>query len=166
MNRAAARGLSFDVLMAYTRGETRRWYDWFEAHPEALDITIGDGATETVRDLIIHIFAMELRGAERLLDEPVSSLEALPTESIDDVWGIFGRARDKLTLFLARADDAAFERVVSYHGGPTGTISGRAHRIVGHLLVHGIRHWAQISTALRQQGYEEQWPHDLAGGEG
>jgi uncharacterized damage-inducible protein DinB len=29
-----------------------------------------------------------------------------------------------------------------------------------HLFMHGIRHWAQIATALRQAGYPRQWEHD------
>jgi uncharacterized damage-inducible protein DinB len=28
-------------------------------------------------------------------------------------------------------------------------------------MIHGIRHWAQIATVLRQRGYPTQWFHDI-----
>ena len=28
-------------------------------------------------------------------------------------------------------------------------------------MLHGIRHWAQIATALRKAGYKQDWPHDF-----
>jgi uncharacterized damage-inducible protein DinB len=27
--------------------------------------------------------------------------------------------------------------------------------------MHGIRHWAQLATLLRQAGYKTDWSHDL-----
>jgi len=27
--------------------------------------------------------------------------------------------------------------------------------------VHGVRHWAQIATVLRQNDYPQDWPHDV-----
>jgi len=33
--------------------------------------------------------------------------------------------------------------------------------MVAQALTHSIRHWAQISTYLRQQGLKQEWSHDL-----
>jgi uncharacterized damage-inducible protein DinB len=30
-----------------------------------------------------------------------------------------------------------------------------------HALLHGVRHWAQLSTYLRQKGYKQDWQHDF-----
>ncbi len=30
-----------------------------------------------------------------------------------------------------------------------------------HAVVHAIRHWAQLATLLRQQGYKTDWQHDV-----
>jgi uncharacterized damage-inducible protein DinB len=29
-----------------------------------------------------------------------------------------------------------------------------------HVFLHGIRHWGQIATALRQAGHRQPWEHD------
>jgi hypothetical protein len=34
-------------------------------------------------------------------------------------------------------------------------------KIFIHALVHGVRHWAQLSTYLRQKGYKQDWQHDF-----
>lgn len=38
--------------------------------------------------------------------------------------------------------------------------------MVVHMLVHGIRHFAQVATALRRSGRAQLWQHDLILGEG
>jgi uncharacterized damage-inducible protein DinB len=34
-------------------------------------------------------------------------------------------------------------------------------KIFIHALLHGVRHWAQLSTHLRQNGYKQDWMHDF-----
>jgi hypothetical protein len=34
------------------------------------------------------------------------------------------------------------------------------------MLVHGIRHWAQLATVFRRSGQPQPWQHDLILGEG
>lgn len=154
--------LSNDLLVAYTEGETRRWFDWFAAHPEAaLDVPVGEGHTSTIRGMIVHIFAVELRYAERLLGEEVTPYESLRSEALRDLFGIGGRAREKLHRFIAVATDDDLSRVLTFETASMGTITASARIIVAHFFIHGVRHWAQIATALRQAGYRDQWPHDF-----
>ncbi len=154
--------LSFDLLLGYTDAETRRWQEWFRASPpEALDVPIGEGRTATVGGPIVHIAAVELRYAERLLGEPVTPYEALPTDSIDAIFDAVWTAREKLRRYLASATEADFARVLTFETVTMGTLSASAHRIIGHVLIHGVRHWAQIATPLRQHGYRRSWPHDF-----
>ncbi|MDQ6885749.1 MAG: hypothetical protein M3068_00505 [Gemmatimonadota bacterium] len=154
-------GLSFDVLMAYTAGETRYWYDLFAEHPGALDVEIGEGRMGKIRGLVLHIFAVELRYAERLLGEEASSYESFSAESLDDLFGIFGRGRDKLGRFVERATDDELRAVLAFETVSAGTVRATKRTLVGHALLHGIRHWAQIAMALRRAGIGTQWPHDL-----
>jgi uncharacterized damage-inducible protein DinB len=34
-------------------------------------------------------------------------------------------------------------------------------KLVTQALTHSMRHWAQISTFLRQQGLKQEWTHDF-----
>ncbi len=154
-------GVPFTTLLAYRDAETGCWRRWFEAHPSALDVPIGSGPSATVRGLVIHIFAVELRYAERLLGERVTEYDELTPESLDDIFAIGRRARDQIDRFLDSAVDAQMREVVSFATLTAGTITATRYKITANLVNHGVRHWAQIATALRQAGLDDQWGHDF-----
>ena len=94
-------GVSFRELLAYTDAETERWHAWLREQPaEVLEVRIGEGTRETVRDLIGHIFAVELRYAQRLLDLPVTGYDAAGHDSLDALWRIHHNARRTLRAYL------------------------------------------------------------------
>ena len=155
-------GVSLTVLLVYTGGETLRWQRYLAAQPAAvLDEPMGEGRLATLRGLLVHIFAVELRYAQRLSDEPVASYESLPQGSLDEIFDIARWAREKLDRYLASATEADLARVLTFETLTAGTQRATARKVVAHALIHGIRHWAQISTVLRQRGYPKQWFHDL-----
>lgn len=154
--------LTFRELLDYTREETGRWREWLSAQPDAVLATpIGEGSRATVRDLVVHVFAVEMRYAQRLLGEPVTPYEALRTDTLDDVFGIAEEARGKLVRYLEGATDDGLRRVLTFETLTAGTQTASARKIVAHALLHGARHWAQIATTLRQAGHPQPWPHDL-----
>jgi uncharacterized damage-inducible protein DinB len=154
-------GISFATLLAYRDGETARWREWFERHPAALDVAIGTGRTATVQGLVVHIFAVELRYAERLLGRRVTSYEELEPAGIAEVFGIGARARGLIDEFLARAGDREMREVLEFQTLTAGTVRATKYKITANLVNHGVRHWAQIATVLRQQGFADQWAHDF-----
>lgn len=152
--------VAFGALLRYTDGETRRWQTWLATQPAAvLDEPIGEGGLATLRGVLVHIFAVELRYAQRLLGEPVSTYESLPQGSLGEIFAIGIEARRKLTAFLDTDPD--LERELTFETLTAGTRSASARKIVTHSMLHGIRHWAQIATVLRQRGYPAQWFHDI-----
>ena len=62
-------GDQFFELLKYVNGETARWREFFATNPKALDVAVSIAGTNNVRDMLLHIFAVELRYAERLQDE-------------------------------------------------------------------------------------------------
>ena len=148
------------TLAAYVDTETERWREWFAAHPQALGVAQGPGSDGTVRVLIKHIFAVELRYAQRLLGEPVSGYEQLPDETVEDLWTIHRAAASLRDRYRETAIPEALEQVLVSETRKLGRIEARAHTVLVHTLVHGIRHWAQIATLLRQNGHAGTWEHD------
>ena len=154
-------GVTFRELMAYTESETGRWYDWLrEQGPEVLEIRMGEGTRETVRDVIGHVFAVELRYAQRLLGRPVTGFEQLDTSTLDALWRIHRTSRSTLQAYLDRAPVGERERALTFETRSLGTLTYSAHKVMVHALLHGIRHWAQVATALRQAGHRQPWEHD------
>jgi uncharacterized damage-inducible protein DinB len=157
---ASTMGIEFATLLRYTDGETRRWHDWLAAQsPAVLEEPMGEGRLGTLRGVLLHIFAVELRYAQRLTDEPVSTYESLPHDSLDAIFGIGVEARRKLAAFLATNPD--LDRELTFETLTAGTRSASVRKIVTHSVIHGIRHWAQVATVLRQRGYPTQWFHDI-----
>jgi uncharacterized damage-inducible protein DinB len=160
-DRAAPDALSFRELMDYTGEETDRWEAWLrERGPEVLDVALGEGRWGTVRELLFHTFLVERRYADRLLGEPITPYEGVPPATVDELFAIHRAARERLERYVAGATAGEWDDVLTFETLLYGPMYGSRRKIVGHALLHGIRHWAQIATALRQAGHE-QWPHDL-----
>lgn len=154
--------LSFRELMAYTEEETGRWEQWLRAQdPAVLDVALGEGRWSTVRELVFHTFLVERRYADRLLGEPVTAYEGVPHATLDELFAIHRAARERLERYVARATAAEWDEVLTFETLLYGPMHGSRRKVVAHALLHGVRHWAQIATALRQAGWPEQWPHDL-----
>ena len=154
--------LTFRELLDYTAAETARWHRWLaDGRGELLDLPAGEGRTATVRGLLQHVFAVERRYADRLLGEPVTPYEAIDTRDVATLFAAGAEARQRLERYLAGATAADLARRLEFQTLSAGTQSASARKIVAHALVHGIRHWAQLATVLRQHGEATDWMHDL-----
>lgn len=157
----AAKSVELGMLAAYVDGETGRWREWFETAPaEVLDLPLGPGAEGTVRTLIKHVFAVELRYAQRLAGDPVTGYEELADGTVEELWRIHGTAAALRDRFLREATPESLDRVLVSDTRKLGRIESRAHVVVVHTFIHGIRHWAQIVAVLRQHGHGGLWEHD------
>jgi len=160
--RMTAPALTLRELLDYTRDETEHWHHWLAARPpQVLELPVGEGRTATVRGLVHHIIVVERRYTDRLRGEPITTYESVPSHSLDALFGVFTDTRQRLDEWLASATDADLARQLEFQTLSAGTLSASARKIVVHLVLHGVRHWAQLATALRQQGHATDWPHDI-----
>ncbi len=155
--------LTFEQLLDANEVEAQRWQRWFERQPAAvLELPIDIAGAGTVRNFLLHIFAVELRYAERLLEfADVTAYETLPAGSIEELFGIGTKARAMYREFLGKtcADDEA--RILEFMTRTAGMLKASKRKIFVHAMLHGVRHWAQLATALRAAGYKTDWPHDF-----
>jgi uncharacterized damage-inducible protein DinB len=42
-----------------------------------------------------------------------------------------------------------------------GTLHASRRTLFAHILLHSMRHWAQLTTMLREAGYKADWPKDF-----
>lgn len=153
--------LSYKTLLELTSMEHHRWRDWFDVHPNAWAVPFASGRMATIGSVVLHIFAVELRYAQRLLDQEVTTWEEMRQTSIEEVFELGDHARGQLVHFLTTAPDKELDRVLTFQTLTAGTVSASKHKIASNIFLHGIRHWGQIATVLRQNGFTDQWPHDL-----
>jgi len=155
------KSIEFAELLRYNAGEARKWRNWLQKRPASvLDLPI-EIYGKTARDLLLHIFAVELRYGQRLTGQAVSAYEELPKNSLDAIFGIGTRAQALLTKFLDSVTDADLDSTITFPTLSAGEQSATKRKVVAHALLHGIRHWAQLATEMRKHGYKTDWGHDF-----
>ena len=151
-------GVNFSELLAFTAEENRRWKRWFGEHPQALDLPCDIAGSSTVRKLLLHIFAVDLRYAHLLLALELPDFKSLPHATIEELFAIAEQADKKLHEFITRASSKDWDEIV-----PLGFLDLKAskRKIMAQVALHGVHHRAQLATLLRQQGYQQHWMHDF-----
>jgi len=154
--------LSFAEMLDANERETTKWQSWFERQPaELLDLPLDIALAKNVREFLLHIFAVELRYAERLTDSAITEYEAIPTGSVRDLFSVGARARGLYREYLSRATDADLTRVMEFPTRTAGVLRASRRKMFAHAMLHGVRHWAQLATALREKGRGTDWGHDF-----
>ena len=153
--------LDFDELLQYTSDERQKWRDWLVAHPSAIDAPVQPGGQlSTVGKLIDHIVLAERRFLQRLTGEPLSDTTGLTGNNAPPLFDYGASVRRELEQLVSMIDEAeAYEprpMVVRDH-----TYQVTPRNVLFHLLVHEIRHWAQIALAVRLAGFDPPGQHDL-----
>lgn len=160
-----ALNVSLSDLIAYTDWERGTWLDFIRQHgSKVLELTAGphgDGRFETVGDLIRHIFSAEIRYVERLSGLPLTDASTISNVDIDLLFQFGERSRKRfrelLEMFPAHEWDSPKEfKILDF------LVTATPKKIAVHVLMHEIRHWAQIATLVRLNGYVPQF-HDFLG---
>jgi uncharacterized damage-inducible protein DinB len=111
----------------------------------------GDGRFDAVGDLIRHIFSAERRYVERLEGRPLTDTSTLASDDLDALF-TFGREsrrelRRLLETFPPEQLDVPREFLLM-----NSRVVATPRKILVHVVMHEIRHWAQIATLLRLRG--------------
>jgi uncharacterized damage-inducible protein DinB len=154
--------ISFADLLAANEAETQKWRGWFDEQPVAvLDVPLSIALAKNVREFLLHIFAVELRHGERITGLPITEYEMLPTGSVAELFGTGDRARALYRDYLAKATDDDLATVIEFPTRTAGIVRASKRKIFLHAMLHGVRHWAQLATALREAGYATNWGKDF-----
>jgi uncharacterized damage-inducible protein DinB len=155
------RGLSFGELLDYCAEEGNQWREFFHQHPEALELTCDIAGTKNVREVVLHIAAVQMRYAERLLNMPITDYATLEGKSGAELFALSRKSFEDLRSFAIAANDADWDDTLTFPTRSAGDLTASRRKIFIHALLHSVRHWAQLSTYLRQKGYKQDWQHDF-----
>jgi uncharacterized damage-inducible protein DinB len=155
------RGLGFGELLDYCAEETVCWGDWFKKNPDALNLPTDIAGARNVRDVVLHIVAVQMRYAERLLNLPITEYETLSSKNADELFALAHKSFEDFRSFAIAANDPDWDGQLTFPTRSAGTLTASRRKIFIHALLHGVRHWAQLAAYLRQQGYKQDWPHDF-----
>ena len=153
--------IGFDELLRYTAGERDKWRSWLSAHPEAMEAAVQPASRfPTVGKLIDHIFLVERRHIQRLTQTPLASSTGLTGSNAPPLFDYGASVRRELEQFVGDLDADVADEMRSFEvRGQQWAMTSR--KLLFHVLIHEIRHWAQIALAVRLAGHEPPGDHDL-----
>jgi uncharacterized damage-inducible protein DinB len=149
-------GIRFEELLDYSVDENRRWQQFFARNPETLDLPLD--VAGSVRQLVLHIFAVELYFSNAISGLEKEDPDQLPIETVEEIFAVGEKATGRFREFFAKATPEDWKETVEL-----GRINLKAskRKLVAQALTHSMRHWAQLATFLRQNGFKQEWTHDL-----
>ncbi len=156
-----ALALQFAELVVYTNAEREKWRAWMVLHPQAMEVGVQPGNRHaTVGKLIDHIFLVERRHLQRLMDVPVAPATGLTGNNAPPLFDYGASVRRELEQFVGDLDDEVAEQLRHFVvQEQRWSISPR--KLLFHIVLHEIRHWAQVALAVRNAGLEPPGEHDL-----
>ncbi len=147
-----APALSAEELIAWVDKTAANWHTFVTTHPAvpslACDIYKD---TQTVAGLLHHIAAVELRYAQRLAALPEITYDSVPL-NIDSTPST---SKPSPSSANASSDPTYdWDCEIEFNTISIGKIAATRRIVLIHLLMHAIRHYAQLATLVRQHGFK------------
>jgi len=146
-------GISFEEMLAWSDEASRQWKIHFDTNPAALELLCDIGPAKNVQGFLRHIWAAELRWAQRLAGLPVLGRDDAPAGPLD---ALFQLHRDATEIYRNLLASPAHEwdetYTLDFDWIPADLRKPTRRKVAAHALFHSQRHWAQLATLLRQAG--------------
>ena len=159
--------LTIDELLAYTDEERGKWETWFKSQGnEALKLPVPMDVHPSLGALILHCFWAELFYAHWMRGKALSPaqmkeiIEGLDASQADQLFAFGHDERKALRDALSAYTEEDWEKSHEVEGGGF-RMGGPARKLIAHILVHEIRHWAQVAVTTRQHRLVPPGEHDL-----
>ena len=150
--------LSAEEILAWNETTAAGWRKFLTSHPELLTQPCDIAGTKSVAELLQHIVAAQLRYAERLAGLPISDYASIPFDSVESIYATHDRAAAIFRQLLS--SDVDWNEPIDFATRSMGTLHSDRKTILFHALLHGIRHYAQLASLVRQCGVKPDWPMD------
>jgi uncharacterized damage-inducible protein DinB len=151
-------GIRFAELLAYNADENSHWKRWLAEHPGVLDLACDVAKAGTVRELLYHIFATELFFANFILGLGRTNFENIPHSTLDELFALSEEAQRQFEESLAKSSEKDWAEIKPLG---FGTVKATPRKMLMQALWHSINHRGQLATFLRQQGFKQDWTHDI-----
>lgn len=152
-------GVSFADLLAYEEEDCNNWETWLRENADAVHARVE--LKQTLRHKLFHIFSVAQRNAERLLNQPLTTDDKLQARNLEELFAIGRLARGKYREYLATATEEQISTARIFQSKTLGEFTATPRKLLLHGVIHSIRHWGQIATLLRKEGYTVGFQHDV-----
>jgi uncharacterized damage-inducible protein DinB len=153
--------VTLETLLDYSDHERRKWFDWLSADPSRLQIPVQPGDEfPTAAHLLDHVLLVERCHLARLEGGTPPEATGIPHADLEALAEYAALVRGDFRRCLADLDEAeaGAEIVVEL---PDGDLTMTRRTLAMHVVVHEIRHLAQLALAARLAGHAPPGNHDL-----
>ena len=150
-----------EELLDYSDHERRKWREWIAAEPKRLEIPFQVGGRfPTVGSLLDHIFLVERRHLARLQGATPPEATGVRPEDWKALFEYADLVRADFRSYVADLDETKGRERMTITA-QSGVSSMTRRWLATHIVVHEIRHLAQIAYAARGVAQECPGQHDL-----
>ena len=150
-------------LVAYSDHERDKWRQWIAADPARMRVPFQAGARfADVAALLDHVFLVERRHLCRLQGATPPSATGVPSSDWMALFEYADLVRADFRAYLEALDEATASETMVITGlqsSPDVLMTRR--RLITHILLHEIRHLAQLAYAARLAGLQPPGEHDI-----
>jgi uncharacterized damage-inducible protein DinB len=153
--------IAYEQLLDYTDQERRKWRAWVAEDPARLDIPVQTGGRfPTVGALLDHVFFVERRHLCRLEGGTPPEATGIPHGDWQRLFDYADLVRADLRRYASDVDDAVGSQMLTWQFMDREYTMSR-RRLMTHIVLHEIRHLAQLALAARTAGVAPPGEHDL-----
>lgn len=145
--------ITLEEMLDWSDEVTCKWLQFFGENPAALELPCGIYGSANILGLIKHIVVVEFRHGQRLAALPVSSYEDIPGDKLEALASLHHETVARFKTLLADPSQDWAE-VMEFKSLTAGVLRSSRRKLLGHTLMHSIRHWAQIATLMRSAGLQ------------
>ena len=154
--------IGLEALLGYSDQERAKWRDWIAADPARMSIVLQPGGRfPTVADLLDHVFYVERRHLCRLEGGTPPENTGVPIGDWQRLFEYADLVRADMRGYVADITAVTADGLISWDAIGIGPISMTRRRLLTHVVLHEIRHLAQLALAARTSGLEPPGKHDL-----
>lgn len=155
-------GISMEELLGWNEESSSFWKSHLEENPALLELPCGIAGAATIQEFVKHIWAVDLRWAQRLAGTPETPRESIPAGPLNALYDMHKQA---VRIFRQMLGDPSENWEGTYTLNvswiPPAKQSMSRRKVLAHALLHGPRHWAQLASLVRAAGFPSEFRGDL-----
>ena len=155
-------GIGLEQLLDYSDYERRKWREWIAADPKRLDVAVQPGGRfPKVWDLLDHLIFVERGDLSRLEGGALPEQTGIPRGDWTRLFEYGDLVRADMRRYVSDIDDRTASETMTFVPLGGGTVTMTRRRLLMHVMLHEVRHFAQLALAARAAGVAPPGEHDL-----
>lgn len=154
-------GIDVGRLLDYSDHERAKWHEWIATEPSRMAIPFQPGDRfPTIGALLDHTFLVERRHLCRLEGGTPPDITGVAPGDWQALFDYAGLVRADLRQYVSHLDEQDARQTMTIVA-QSGTRTMTRGELVAHILLHEVRHFAQIAYAVRLSGQAPPGKHDI-----